>query len=59
METNNPSDAGNTESVFGEPIYTYTRREAVIDGFQVSVPAETSVEAGFKFPVYLNRTVWE
>ena len=45
--------------LFGEPIYSYTRKQALEDGFQVAVDAKTSAEAGFKFPVFINRTVWE
>jgi hypothetical protein len=44
--------------LFGEPIYAYTRKQAVEDGEQVEIPMETCREAGFKFPIYLTRTVW-
>jgi len=38
-------------------IYSYTRKQAIADGFQVDV-SETAREAGIKFPVFLNRTVF-
>jgi hypothetical protein len=47
------------KEIFGEPIYTYTRKQAVEDGFQVPIPNQTSREAGINFPVYLTREVWD
>lgn len=49
-ETNN--------SPFGEIIYSYTRRQAIADGFQVDV-STTANEAGIRFPVFLTRTVFD
>lgn len=46
-------------SLFGEPIYTYTRAQALLDGGQVAVPPKTSAEAGLSLPVYLTRAVWD
>lgn len=40
-------------------IHSYTRREALEDGFQVEIPQETSKEAGIVFPVFMNRSVWD
>lgn len=42
---------------FGPPIYAYTRKQALEDGFQIDV-SETAREAGIRFPVFLNRTVF-
>lgn len=42
-----------------EIIYSYTRKQAIEDGFQVAVPVENSKEAGFKFPVFMTRKVWD
>jgi hypothetical protein len=53
MNTNN-----NSESVFGEVVYTYTRAQAIADGFQVDV-SQTAKEAGILFPVFLTRTVYD
>ena len=38
-------------------IHTYTRRQAVEDGFQIDV-SETAREAGITFPVFLTSGVW-
>ena len=44
--------------VFGQPIFTYTRAQAVADGFQVEV-TKTAQEAGIRFPVFLTRSVFD
>lgn len=59
MENKNTPAAGSLEEIFGQPIYTYTRAQAIADGFQVEVPVATSREAGITFPVFINRTVWD
>lgn len=46
-----------SESFFGEVIHAYTRQQALADGFQVDV-STTAKEAGIRFPVFLNRTVF-
>ena len=46
------------ESLFGEVIYSYTRKQAIADGVQVDV-TETAREAGIRFPVFLTRTVFD
>ena len=43
---------------FGQPIYTYTRAQAVADGEQVEV-TRTAAEAGIRFPVFLTRSVFD
>lgn len=48
----------NTDSPFGPVIFSYTRKQALADGFQVEV-TKTAQEAGIKFPVFLNRTVFD
>ncbi|MDE3263320.1 MAG: hypothetical protein OYL41_15215 [Acidobacteriota bacterium] len=45
-------------AAFGPPISTYTRAQAIEDGFLVDV-SETAREAGFKVPVALTRAVWD
>jgi hypothetical protein len=42
----------------GDVIYSYTRSQAVADGFQVEVTS-TAREAGIRFPVFLMRTVYD
>lgn len=55
MENEQPN---SLEEIFGQPIYAYTRAQALADGFQVEVPAATAREAGFKLPVFITRTAW-
>jgi hypothetical protein len=46
------------ESPFGPVIYSYTRKQAVADGFQVDVTT-TAQEAGIRFPVFITRAVFD
>ena len=39
-------------------IYTYTRSQAIADGFQIEV-TKTAEEAGIRFPVFITRGVYE
>ena len=55
---NNENNNTAADDIFGAPIYTYTRAEAVADGFQVAIDSKTAREAGFTIPVYMNRTVF-
>ena len=48
----------NTDSPFGEVIYSYTRKQALADGVQVDV-TDTAKEAGIKFPVFITRAAFE
>lgn len=43
--------------IFGEPIHTYTRQQAIDDGFLVDVSSMTN-EAGIVFPVAMTRAAW-
>jgi hypothetical protein len=45
-------------NLFGGVIYSYTRAQAVADGFQVEV-TKTAQEAGIRFPVFLTRAVFD
>ena len=51
-------NTNQNESLFGEVIYSYTRKQAVADGVQVEV-TKSAQEAGIKFPVFLTRTVFD
>ena len=51
-------NTNNSESLFGEVVYAYTRAQAVADGFQVEV-TEAAKEAGILFPVFLTRAVYD
>jgi hypothetical protein len=48
----------NSDSPFGEVIYSYSRAQAVADGVQVEV-SKVAAEAGIRFPVFLTRTVYD
>ena len=48
----------HNQNPFGEIIYSYTRAQAVADGFQVEV-TKTAQEARIRFPVFLTRTVFD
>src|SRR5512134_3795570 len=52
------ADLGQSGSDFGPVIYSYTRAQAVADGFQVEV-TKTAQEAGIRFPVFLTRAVFD
>ncbi len=54
---NNTQNSGNAEP-FGPVIYTYTRSQAIADGFQIEV-TKTAQEAGIRFPVFITRGVYE
>ncbi len=48
----------HSETPFGEIVYSYTRAQAVADGYQVEI-TKTAKEAGIKFPGFLTRTVFD
>ncbi len=53
------SDPDDQPSTFNfELIYTYTRAQAIADGFQIDV-TKTAQEAGIRFPVFITRGVYE
>ena len=52
------NDQPNLTELFGPPIYTYTRKQALADGFQVDV-TKTAQEAGIRFPFFITRAVWD
>ncbi len=46
--------------LFGDPIYAYTRAQAIKDGYQMLLTdkdAQAVKEIGYKYPVYLTTTV--
>lgn len=43
--------------IFGEPIHTYTRAQALTDGTLVDV-TRTAIDARFRVPVALTRSAW-
>jgi hypothetical protein len=48
----------NLTDLFGPPIYNYTRKQALADGFQVDVTT-TAQEAGIRFPFFITRAVFD
>lgn len=48
---------GSMTEIFGEPIHTYTRAQALDDGILVDVTAMAR-EAGFSCPVAISRAAW-
>ena len=47
-----------TAGLFGEPIHTYTRTQAIEDGVLIDV-SETARRAGFVWPVAMTAAAWE
>src|SRR4051794_28145649 len=52
QNTNNPTEP------FGPIIYSYTRSQAIADGFQIEV-SKVAQEAGITYPVFLTRAVYD
>src|SRR5271165_2066828 len=48
----------NETSPFGEIIYSYTRKQAIVDGEQVDV-STVAAEAGIRLPVFITRTAFD
>lgn len=47
-----------TTEAFGPVIFSYTRKQALADGYQVDATS-TAKEAGIKFPLFITRAVWD
>lgn len=45
------------DSIFGEPIYVYSRAQAIDDGSLIDL-TEAAREAGFRIPVTITATAW-
>src|SRR3974390_1310327 len=52
------SENQNTAAPAWDVIYTYTRAQAIADGFQIDV-TKIAQEAGIRFPVFITRGVYE
>ncbi len=48
----------NDNHPFGKIVYSYSRAQAVADGFQIEV-TKTAREAAICFPVFLTRAVYD
>ena len=55
---NNNAHGGQSGSDFGPVIYSYTRSQAIADGFQIEV-SKVAREAGITYPVFLTRAVYD
>src|SRR5580765_2686195 len=58
MNNENSRTEGSPSFGLGPIIYTYTRAQAVADGFQIEV-TKIAAEAGIRFPVFITRGVYE
>jgi hypothetical protein len=58
QNTNNNGPEGSPSLGFGPVIYSYTRSQAIADGFQIEV-SKVAREAGITFPVFLTRAVYD
>ena len=54
----NNTNNNNADSPQWDVVYTYTRSQAIADGFQIEV-TKTAQEAGIRFPVFITRTVFD
>ncbi len=58
MNNNTNNNTQHTGSPQWDVVYTYTRSQAIADGFQIEV-TKTAQEAGIRFPVFITRGVYE
>ena len=52
------NDQNESANPMWQTIYTYSRAQAIADGFQIEV-TKTAQEAGIRFPVFITRGVYE
>lgn len=50
-------DDDDSAAFWGDPVYVYTRKQAIEDGVLVDV-SETASEAGFRWPFAMTAEVW-
>ena len=53
-----PANANSFEAYFGPAVYTYTRAQAILDGFQIEV-TKAAQQAGIRCPVFITRGVYD
>lgn len=51
------TDPRRLADLFGDPICSYTRAQALSDGTLVALPADLTAEAGFAWPVLVTASV--
>ncbi|MBG7602733.1 MAG: hypothetical protein IZT60_09340, partial [Gammaproteobacteria bacterium] len=54
----NENASTSLQEFFGDPIYVYTREQAIDDGVLVDV-TDVAKEAGFKLNTCVTHAVWE
>lgn len=47
-----------SDSIFGEPIFSYSRAQAIADGVLVDLSQLDPIRRAFKYPVACTDTVW-
>jgi len=48
----------NEENMFGEPIYSYSRTQAIADGVLIDLSQVDSIKRHWKLPFACTSTVW-
>ena len=48
----------NNEDFFGEPIYTYTRKQAIADGVLADLSGNEVVKGHWRYPLACTSAVW-
>lgn len=54
---NDSNNHNRFSDILGEPVYIYTRAQALEDGVLVDV-SDLAEEAGFRYPVAMTRAAW-
>ncbi|OAM88503.1 hypothetical protein OH491_10495 [Termitidicoccus mucosus] len=47
------------EDLFGKPVYSYTRKQAIADGVLIDLSGDKLIHAHWKYPLATTSTVWE
>ena len=58
QQSNNNAPHSQPSTFNSQLIYSYTRSQAIADGFQIDV-SKIAAEAGIRFPVFITRGVYE
>jgi len=49
----------NNEDYFGEPIYSYTRKQAIADGVLADLTDNEAIRGHWRFPFACTSAVWD
>ncbi len=58
MDKKDSSDSNPLSEIFGDSVFSYTRKQAIQDGVLVDV-SKTATEAGIIYQTAVTRTVWD